>query len=160
MRLITNLLLLSVSTMVLFACARSEIVQTSRNQALIATSAAPACGTGGAYRVSQQMAAVATIRQGFKRFLLSGAGSSSNIGVIQGPSTTTGTVTTVGGTSFVNAQTTSSPIIFGKHNAQLMVTMLNLGDPGYENALDPKTILGPKWEKKVKEGITTCMGDN
>jgi len=160
MRLVTNFLLLSVSAMVLFACARSEIIQTSRNQAMIATTAAPVCGTAGAYRVSQQMAAVATIRQGFKRFLLSGAGSSSNIGVIQGPSTTTGTITTVGGTSFVNANTSSTPIVFGGHSAQLMVTMLNPGDPGYEDGLDPKKILGPKWEKKVEQGIKTCRDED
>jgi len=159
MMTIVRYCILVSSALWLFGCATSEIIQTSRNEVMISTSAAPACGKQGALRVAQQMAAVATLRNGFKRFLIGVAGASSDINVVQGSSTTTGTFTTVGGTTYGNMQTTSYPIYFGSHDAQLRVLMLNPGDDGYENALDAKQALGPEWTKKVDKGIQTCTND-
>ena len=96
----------------LTACARTEIIPTAKNQAVVSTSAAPICGTDGALRVANQMAAVATLRQGYERFLLSGVGTDSNVQVYQVPgstSYTTGTVNIVGETASGSFQTYTPP---------------------------------------------------
>ena len=141
-------------------CTRNSIVQTAQNQALISTSAAPVCGTDGAMRVAGEMAAVATLRQGYARYIIGDASSDSNVQLvqIQSGSNTTGTINTFGNTSYGNFQTTynSTPMFTGRNNAQLLVFMFNVGEPGFEQALDAKTILGSDWEEKVLNGITTC----
>ena len=145
----------------LTACARTEIIQTARNQAVVSTSAAPACGIDGALRVANQMAAVATLRQGYERFSLNGVGTDSNVQVRQVPgwnSYTTGTVNIVGRTAYGNFQTYTPPttVVSGRNSAQMQVVMLNRSDPGYQNALDARQVLGPNWQKKVADGISTC----
>ena len=146
---------------VLAACARTEIVRTANNQAVVSTSAAPICGTDGALRVANQMAAVATLRQGYERFLLSGVGTDSNVQVFQVPgstSYTTGTVNTVRGSSYGSFQThtPSTTVVTGRNSAQMNVFMMNKGDPRFETGLDARQVLGEKWQEKVSEGIRTC----
>ena len=145
----------------LTACAQTEIIQTAKNQAVVSTSAAPACGTTGALRVANQMAAVATLRQGYERFFLSGVGTDSNVQVYQVPgstSYTTGTVNIVGETASGSFQTYTPPttVVSGRNSAQMQVFMVNRGDPGYQNALDARQVLGPDWQEKVADGIRTC----
>lgn len=145
----------------LTACARTEIIPTARNQAVVSTNAAPVCGTDGALRVANQMAAVATLRQGYERFYLSAVGTDSNVQVHQVPgstSYTTGTVNVVGDTAYGNFQTYTPPttVVSGRNYAQMQVSMLNRGDRGYQNALDAKQVLGPDWREKVANGIRTC----
>lgn len=111
-------------------------------------------------RVAGQMAAVATIRQGFERFVIAGAQSDSNVrtAYIPNSTTTTGTVTTYGNTSYGTFNTTPAftPILLGRNKADLGVVMFNQGDPGYENALDARQILGVDWAKIAKDGVSTC----
>lgn len=145
----------------LTACARTEIIPTAKNQAVVSTSAAPVCGTDGALRVANQMAAVATLRQGYERFFLSGVGTDSNVQVHQVPgstSYTTGTVNVVGETAYGNFQTYTPPttVVSGRHSAQMQVFMMNRDDPGYQNALDARQVLGSDWQEKVADGIQTC----
>lgn len=146
---------------VLAACARTEIIPTARNQAVVSTSAAPVCGTDGALRVANQMAAVATLRQGYERFFLSEVGTDSNVQVYQVPgstSYTTGTVNIVGNSAYGSFQTYTPPttVVSGRNYAQMQVYMVNRGDPGYQNALDARRVLGPDWQEKVADGIQTC----
>ena len=157
--------ILSIVTMSLIlgiiSCASTEIVQVARNQAIISTTAAPVCGTDGALRVAQKMAAVATLRRGYERFLLSGVGSHSNVEVKTVPgsySYTTGTVNTIGNTTFGSFQTytPSETEITGKNHAEMHVLMLNRGDAGYSSALDAKEVLGSEWKKIVEKGVSTC----
>jgi hypothetical protein len=144
------------------ACARTNATLVSRNQVLISTSAAPACGRAGAARVASQMAAVETLRNGYSRFIIQQSGSASNVQVVQRPPTgafTTGTFNTFGGTTHGTAQTTftgGGPMIFGAHDADLMVLMLNPGDPNYANGVDARQVLGSNWEELVAKGIRTC----
>ena len=143
------------------ACARTEIIPTAKNQAVISTSAAPVCGTEGALRVANQMAAVATLRQGYERFFLSGVGTDSNVQVYQVPgstSYTTGTVNIVGNSAYGSFQTYTPPttVVSGRNYAEMQVYMVNRGDPGYQNALDARRVLGPDWQEKVADGIQTC----
>ena len=145
----------------IISCASTEVVQVSRNQAVISTSAAPVCGTEGALKVAQKMAAVATLRQGYKRFILSGVGSYSNVQINRVPSSysyTTGTVNVYGNSGFGNFQTytPTRTQISGRNHAEMQVLMLNQEDSGYQNALDAKEVLGSEWKKIVEKGIWNC----
>lgn len=143
------------------ACAKTEIVQTAQNRAVISTSAAPVCGTEGALRVAQQMAAVATLRQGFDRFLLGGVGSHSDVRVSHVPgnySYTTGTLNRTGNYGSFNAQTyrPTTTVVTGRNRAQMEVLMLRPRDPRFHEGLDARRVLGPKWRDKVVNGIDRC----
>ncbi|QYK43168.1 MAG: hypothetical protein KF887_08750 [Paracoccaceae bacterium] len=146
----------------LSSCASTSVTPVARNQIIINTSAAPVCGSSGAQGVAARMAAVETIRRGFERFVIVGAQSANNVGVIQRSptyATTTGTLQNYGNTTYGNATTTfggGGPMIYGSHDAALGVVMLNRADPGYSNGVDAKGVLGPKWQEMVEKGITTC----
>lgn len=162
MKISTRSSLIVLCSLAVFAsgCTKNTILQTAQNQALISTSAAPVCGTTGAMRVAGEMAAVATLRQGYTRFIIGDASSDSNVQMvqIQSGSYTTGTVNTFGNTSYGNFQTSynTMPMFIGRHNTQLLVFMFNPGEPGFDQALDAKITLGEDWEEKVINGITTC----
>lgn len=146
----------------LTGCATTSAVPVARNQVLISASAAPVCRGAGAARVASQMAAVETIRNGFERFLIQGAEARSDVRVLNRPPTgayTTGTFQTFGGTTTGRTQTTftgGGPMVFGGHDSQLLVLMLNPADPGFANGVDARQMLGPDWESLVERGIRTC----
>lgn len=112
---------------------------------------------------ANQMAAVATIRQGFERYIIVAGGAQNNTRLITtGPTfaTTSGTFTQSGNMISGNTTTTyggQHVFIAGSHDAQLGVVMFNPGDQGYDNALDAKTTLGSDRQKKVKNGIHSCL---
>src|SRR5262249_16409104 len=58
----------------LAACARGEAVRVSANTLYIRTSAAPVCRGAGTLRVSQEVAAIETIRAGFDRYTITSGG--------------------------------------------------------------------------------------
>jgi hypothetical protein len=153
---------LALATLAVTACASTSTTHVSRNQIIINTSAAPACGSAGATRVASRMAAVETLRNGFERFIIQGAGQANNVSVINRPPTgayTTGTFNTFGNTTYGNATTTytgGGPMLVGQHDANLLVLMLNPGDAGFSNGVDAKRVLGDDWEKLVERGIRTC----
>lgn len=144
------------------ACASTDVTPLSRNEFLITTSAAPVCGTSGARRVITRMAAVQTLRNGYDRFIIGGAQSQSNVRAVPtGPTSayTTGQATTYGNTTYGSATTTYSGggvMYYGSNDASLRVLMLHEGDPGYEDGIDARTVLGPDWAKLVHDGIRTC----
>lgn len=146
----------------LAGCATTDVVPLSRNQVLISTSAAPACGVSGARDVASKMAAVETIRRGFDRYVILGAKAENNVRVTQTPprhSYSTGTFNTFGGTTYGSVTTTyagSMPVIGGSNNADLLVVMFKTGEPGYQDAIDAKAVLGPEWQQIVVDGINTC----
>lgn len=143
-------------------CVSTDVTQLSRNQFVISTSAAPACGTSGARRVVNRMAAVETIRQGFDRFIVLDGRTESNVSSVYMPPTsafTSGQATTYGNTTYGSATTTYSGggvMYVGSNDSSLNVVMLRATDPGYDNAIDARQALGPDWERLVKEGIRTC----
>lgn len=144
-------------------CTSSGVTQTAQNQAIVSTNAAPVCGTAGAMNVANQMAAVATVRQGYERFIIANAGSQNNTRIIRtGPTyaTTTGTFRQSGGNIYGTANTFyggQQTFVAGSNDAQMQVVMFNPGDAGYDNAIDARQALGPKWEEKVKKGVNTCF---
>jgi hypothetical protein len=153
----------AVTMLTLSACASTSITQLSRNEAMISTSAAPVCHTSGAANVANQSAAIATIKQGFSRFIVLGYGAQDNTRLVStGPTyaTTNGTFNRFGSTVYGNATTTyggQMTFVAGRNEAQLRIVMLNPGDAGYEQGLDARETLGPDWAKKVKDGVPTCL---
>ena len=113
------------------SCTSSSVTPTARNSVLISTRAAPICGTQGAIAVANQTAAIATIKQGYNRFIIVGAGAQDNTRVVTtGPtySTTRGTFNTLGGTVYGSANTFyggQQTSITGGNNAQMQVVMFN-----------------------------------
>lgn len=130
---------------------------------MISTSAAPICHTTGAANVGQQMAAIATIKGGFSRFVILGYGTQDNTHLMTtGPTyaTTTATVNTFGNTAYGTATTNyggQTTFVAGRNDAQFQIVMLNPGDQGFDQGLDAKQILGTDWQKKVDQGINNCF---
>src|SRR3954465_6916661 len=82
-------------------CASTSLMQLSRNEAVVSASAAPVCHTAGASSAASQGAAIATLKQGFQRFVIVGYGAEDNTHLVAtGPTyaTTTGTYDRVGNT--------------------------------------------------------------
>ena len=160
----SNLLHVSFSVLLLSACATTTVTQMARNQIMLSTSAAPACGVSGAQLVATRMAAVETIRHGFSRFVINGVQAQNNVQVIERPFTgayTTSTYNGCGNSIYGQSQTQftgGGVMYFGSNDSELFVTMLNPGDAGYLDGVDAQSTLGPKWRKFVQDGISTCTG--
>jgi len=157
-----NLIIKLSTLMVLSACASSTVTPVSKNQFILSTSAAPACGASGAQKVASKMAAVETLRRGYSRYYIVGVQSQNNTSMIYRPPTTaytTGNVSVYGNTAYGQATTNyygGGPMVLGSHDARLGVVMLNPEDKGFANAIDAKQELGPKWAEVVEKGIQTC----
>lgn len=146
----------------LTACASTSVTPVAKNQIIISTSAAPACGRSGAAKVASKMAAVETIRRGYQRYVIAGANAENNVQVIRtGPTyaNTYANASVYGNSAYGNSTTYfggQQTIFAGSNDADLAVVMFNPGEPGFSNAIDAKTELGGEWEKLVKDGIKTC----
>lgn len=143
--------LLAIPLALLAGCTSSTVTDTAKNRAIVSTSAAPICRQGGAIRTAAQMAAVATIRKGYRRFIIADADARDNVRVL-----TTGPTYATGGAGGFYTLGGSSTIVAGRHNARMNVVMFNPGDRGYGTAIDARQVLGADWQEKVKQGITTC----
>ena len=142
----------------LAACTSSNTVRTSANTAIIQTSAAPVCGGVGAARVAQKQAAIETIKAGYDRYIIVDAASANNVGVMQTPGTfhTTGTVRR----GFYSGTTTyqpGMPVIYGSHDQAFAIRMFRNGEPGANQAIPARDMLGPNWQEQAKAGrLNTC----
>lgn len=157
-----NLVMIGLASAVVAGCATSSITQVAENQAIIDTRSGPDCGPDGVDGVAAQMAAVATIRQGYERYELIGGDSRGNSrAFIVGPTYSAGTgPVSIGGSGMYSRSTTKYGMqqfeIGGRNNPQFAVLMYNSGEPGYENAQDARAVLGPSWQDKVANGIDSC----
>ena len=155
--------IISIAPLLVSACASTSFTQLARNQAVVSTSAAAVCHTSGAAEVAKQGAAIATIKQGFERFIIVGYGTEDKTRIVStGPTyaTTTGTYNRFGNSVYGSSTTQfggQSTFIAGRNEAQLHIVMLNPGDEGFDQGLDAKQALGPDWEAKVKDGVPTCF---
>jgi hypothetical protein len=66
----------------LAGCASSQAIRTSANTMFISTSAAPVCGGQGALRVAQQQAAIATLRAGYDRYIITGGQAQNEVAFV------------------------------------------------------------------------------
>lgn len=142
----------------LSSCAASSSMRVSQNEMIIKTRAAPICGDIGAMKVAQKQAAIETIKAGYDRYVILGQQSQDTTRVVQTPGSyqTTGMMTSTG---MYSATTTYQPgmsYVTGGHGQDLAVRMFKDGEPGAANALDARSILGPKWPQLVKADVMTC----
>ncbi|MGB7321650.1 MAG: hypothetical protein WBC95_09570 [Albidovulum sp.] len=146
----------------LAACASTTVTPVAKNQVIISTSAAPACGRSGAAKVVSKMAAVETIRRGYQRYVIVGANSANNVQAIRtGPTyaNTYGNASVYGNTAYGSSTTYyggQQTIFVGSNDADLGVVMFNPGERGFNEGIDARSELGVEWEKLVKDGIQTC----
>lgn len=137
--MIRPFLVLSVS-LIVAACARTDVQPLSQNTFSVSTRAAPVCGASGARVVANQVAAIEVIKRGGDRFVfLSDQSGSSVTGVTYNPY-----LGPYGG--------------FGVNRSNdqyLMVRMLKPGEAGFSEALSARQILGPEWQVIVAEGTPT-----
>lgn len=150
-----------------FGCARSSVMDLDSNTVQISTSAARVCGQQGAQQVATRRAAIETLKRGYDKYVILGAGYENDLRVVgQTPvvANTMGsaTVNAYGNNAYVNGQSTTTysggqPIYGGHHNQSLTVRMFRASDPGAENAIDARRVLGPNWQEELSSSSTgTC----
>ena len=144
--------------LLLGACATGQAVRTSANTMIVQTSAAAVCGGQGALAASQRLTAIETIRAGYDRYVITGGEAQNNVRVSQLP----GSYNTEGtyGRGSYQATTTYQPgptIVSGSHDQGLAIVMFHEGEPGAQQAVGAREVLGPDWEEKVKKGVNFCF---
>ena len=82
----------------------------------------------------------------------------NNVAVSQMP----GSYSTEGtyGRGYYQATTTYQPgptIVSGSHDQGLAVVMFREGEPGAQQAVSARSVLGADWQEKVKNGVRTCL---
>lgn len=120
--------------------------------------AAPACGRQGAAAVATRAAAIETIRAGYTRYIITGSQYQNNVRTTQLPGQYSTSGSLYGNTFSATSTYTPGPtIVAGSHDRMVNVVMFNPGDPGFEQGIDARQALGPKWEEMVKSGIRSCL---
>lgn len=152
--------------LLLVGCAQSSTIQTSANSLQITTSAAPVCGGTGAQKVAYQRAAIETINHGYDRFIITGAAAQNSVRTVGYTPVYANTTGTLYGSTYGNtfrgsgfATTTYSggyPIVGGSHDQALAVQMFHDGEPGAEQAISARDVLGPDWQTLVQHPPATC----
>jgi hypothetical protein len=155
MTVTVRLAAICVAAVVLSACVRTSVMQVSQNQVVITTEAAPACGKGGSQQAAQDAAAIETIKRGYQRFIILEVGSENNVRVTRTMPTTATTTPGPGG-SATTTFTGGGVVASGSYDTALRIVMLNPGDEGFDQGVDARQVLGPDWEKKVKDGVKSC----
>lgn len=148
--------------LLLAACARTQAIRTSADTMVVQASAAPACGSQGSARVASESAAIETLRAGYDRYIIFNGNAQNNVMISQLPGTvhTIGTATYGGGFGTYNSTSYYTPgpmIALGSHDENLAIKMFRDGDSGADQALSARSMLGPDWAEKVKNGIHTCL---
>lgn len=154
-------------TLLLTGCASSSVMDVDSNTIAISTSAAPACGSQGAQQVAVRRAAIETLQRGYDKYIILGAQSQNNVGVVGytpmvANTYSAGTINTYGNMGTYNGSSNTyfsggQPIIGGTHDQQLAVRMFHSNEPGSANAVDARQILGPQWQSIVAKGPgNTC----
>lgn len=148
----------TVALMFVSGCTTSETIQTSKDTAIVQTSAAPICGGRGAARVAYKQAAVSTIRAGYDSFIIVGGSAQNNVRAIQTPGRyqTYGQMNPYGGFSATTTYQPGAMIVAGSHDQSFGVKMFKAGDAGASNAISAREVLGPEWAKIVKNGVNVC----
>lgn len=145
----------------LTACANTETIRTSADTLLIHTSAAPVCGTQGALKVAQKMAAIETIKSGYDSYIIFNGGAQNNVSTSNLPGTyyTNGYVS--GNSNFASYSGTSyyqpgATIYSGSNDAAFHIKMFKKGKKTPKEAIPAREVLGADWQKMVESGVSTC----
>ncbi len=162
-----NLWTVPLLALALTGCAQSSVMDLDSNTIQITTEAAPVCGQGGAQQVAAKRAAYETLRRGYDKYVILGADYQNNVRVVGHTPITantygSGNINAYGNTATYNGQSTTyvnggQPIIGGTHNQGLAVRLFRVGEPGSENAIDARQVLGPDWQEiMAKKPGQTC----
>ena len=123
-----------ILTLVISACAQTDIQPMSADTFKVATNAAPACGASGARNVAFKTAAIEVIRKGGDKFII--VGDQSDTGL-------------------------RGDVFSGFHQTYsqgMIVRMIPEGSPEARNALSARATLGAVWQEIVAKGAPTTCG--
>lgn len=134
----------------LSGCARSTTMSMSQDTFQITASAAPICGPNGAQKVAIRQASAETIRRGYDKFMIAGAGASQSV-----VGATPIFVQPIGGGGVIAYG--GAPMI--SSGQTLVVKMFRDGDPAGANALSARSELGPRWQELSAKPTQTCFDD-
>lgn len=109
--------------LVVGACASSSTTRLAQNVVRIDVSTAPVCGSSGARKIVNRLAAVETLRLGYDKYLISAMDSEKNVRVVGYTNNTNGTFDTYGNTTTYSGSTYSTPIIAGTRDAAIVAVM-------------------------------------
>lgn len=140
-----RLVVMAFAVLTLAGCASSSVMRMSADTAEINVDAAPICGSTGAQHLAYEDAAIETLRAGYDGFIIGGAGESNPFGGI------------LFNQSYAGNSSFGSATALFRHEQKLVIKMFHHDDPGYSQAVDARSVLGPHWAHKVKSGPpSTC----
>lgn len=123
------------SILVVAGCVETSVQPLTQSSFKISTEAEDMCGAKGTREIAFREAAIEVIKRGFDRFIIVGDQSKSAI---------TGAVfTTYGGLQS-----------YGTNTQDMVVQIIQKGDPRYNDALSARQSLGPDWQVIVAKGAT------
>jgi hypothetical protein len=120
---------LAATIALLGGCASSSVQPMSNSSFQISSTTAPVCGRSAAPKIASKIAAIEVIRRGGDLFILEDAASDEH-----------------------------AAGMFARSRQAIIVRTLNDGQPGSEDALSARQVLGADWEKQVRQGRpSTCF---
>ncbi len=124
---------ISLVAMFIVGCVETNVQPLTRTSFKIATEAEDLCGAGGTRQIAFQSAAIEVIKRGADRFIVVGDQSRSAVS---------------GGyfTDFGSFET------YGTNSQDMVIQVVNKGDPNYGNALSARQTLGANWQEIVEKG--------
>ncbi|MCF3947788.1 hypothetical protein [Acidiphilium iwatense] len=160
-------LLLGLTALSLAACARTTVLPIAADEVELTAYVAPVCGAWGAQKMALHDAAVETLRAHYSRFIVMDAGAADDVRVLMRTPTiaqTYGSATVTGTPGYATASGSSTtlytgglPIVAGTHDETLVLRLFHRTDPGAENAVSARSVLGPQWQKALAHGFPhTC----
>ena len=128
-----------VSLLLLAGCVETSVQPLTKTSFKVSTEAEDLCGAKGTREIAFREAAIEVIKRGADRFIVVGDQSRSAI--------TGGTFNTYGGFD-----------VYGSNTQDMVVQIVQKGDPGFSNALSARETLGPDWQSIVAKGTTgNCL---
>ena len=134
-----KIFLTAVPLMLLAGCVETSVQPLSKSSFKISTEAEDMCGAKGTRQIAFREAAIEVIRRGADRFIVVGDQSKSAI--------TGGIFTTYGGFD-----------TYGTNTQDMVIQIVQKGDPNYNDALSARQTLGPDWQDIIAKGPSdTCL---
>jgi hypothetical protein len=125
--------LIAIAILALAGCVETSVQPLTQTSFKISTEAEDMCGAKGTREIAFREAAIEVIRRGADRFIVVGDQSRSAL--------TGATYSTYGG-----FQT------YGTNSQDMVIQIVQSGDPEYGNALSARQALRPEWQSIVAEG--------
>ena len=122
----------------LIGCVETDIQPLTQTSFQVSSSSSD-CSLSDAREIANTAAAIEVIRRGGDRFIYASSQSDTSFGGLYY-------------NDFVGLQS------YNTNQQMLVVQMLSPGDPGYDNALSARNLLGPDWRTRVQEGAPqSCL---